>query len=130
MLVQYPDTLGRICDYTDFFSRVHATGALCVVAADLMALTVIREPGAFGADICIGNTQRFGIPMGFGGPHAAFFATRDEHKRSVPGRIIGVSVDARGNKALRMALQTREQHIRREKEIGRASCRERVSSPV
>jgi glycine dehydrogenase len=95
VLVQYPDTLGRICDYTDFFSRVHAAGALCVVAADLMALTVIREPGAFGADICIGNTQRFGVPMGFGGPHAAYMSCTDTLKRRMPGRLIGMSIDTR-----------------------------------
>lgn len=115
VLVQYPDTFGRICDYTDFFSRVHATGALCVVAADLMALTVIREPGSFGADICIGNTQRFGIPMGFGGPHAAYMACTDALKRRMPGRLIGMSIDALGRPAYRLALQTREQHIRRDK---------------
>ena len=115
VLVQYPDTLGRICDYTDFFSRVHATGALCVVAADLMALTVIREPGAFGADICIGNTQRFGIPMGFGGPHAAYMSCTDALKRRMPGRLIGMSIDTLGRPAYRLALQTREQHIRRDK---------------
>ena len=114
-LVQYPDTLGRICDYTDFFSRVHATGALCVVAADLMALTVIREPGAFGADICIGNTQRFGVPMGFGGPHAAYMSCTDALKRRMPGRLIGMSIDTQGRPAYRLALQTREQHIRRDK---------------
>lgn len=115
VLVQYPDTFGRICDYADFFSRVHATGALCVVAADLMALTVIREPGSFGADICIGNTQRFGIPMGFGGPHAAYMACTDALKRRMPGRLIGMSIDALGRPAYRLALQTREQHIRRDK---------------
>ena len=114
-LVQYPDTLGRICDYTDFFSRVHATGALCVVAADLMSLTVIREPGAFGADICIGNTQRFGVPMGFGGPHAAYMSCTDALKRRMPGRLIGMSIDTQGRPAYRLALQTREQHIRRDK---------------
>ena len=113
--VQYPDTLGRICDYMDFFSRVHATGALCVVAADLMALTVIREPGAFGADICIGNTQRFGVPMGFGGPHAAYMSCTDALKRRMPGRLIGMSIDTQGRPAYRLALQTREQHIRRDK---------------
>lgn len=115
VLVQYPDTFGRICDYADFFSRIHATGALCVVAADLMALTVIREPGSFGADICIGNTQRFGIPMGFGGPHAAYMACTDALKRRMPGRLIGMSIDALGRPAYRLALQTREQHIRRDK---------------
>lgn len=115
VLVQYPDTLGRISDYTDFFSRVHAAGALCVVAADLMALTVIREPGSFGADICVGNTQRFGVPMGFGGPHAAYMSCTDALKRRMPGRLIGMSIDPQGRPAYRLALQTREQHIRRDK---------------
>lgn len=115
VLLQYPDTLGRISDYTDFFSRVHAAGALCVVAADLMALTVIREPGSFGADICVGNTQRFGVPMGFGGPHAAYMSCTDALKRRMPGRLIGMSIDPQGRPAYRLALQTREQHIRRDK---------------
>ncbi len=115
VLVQYPDTLGSVDDYAAFFEKVHAAGALCVVAADLMALTVLREPGAFGADICIGNTQRFGIPMGFGGPHAAFMSCTDALKRRMPGRLIGMSVDTQGRPAYRLALQTREQHIRRDK---------------
>ena len=114
-LFQYPGTDGRVRDLTDLIAAVHAKGALAVVAADLMSLLLLKSPGAMGADVALGNTQRFGVPMGFGGPHAAYFATRDEHKRSMPGRIIGVSVDARGNPALRMAMQTREQHIRREK---------------
>ena len=114
-LFQYPGTDGRVRDLTDLIAQVHARGALAVVAADLMSLLLLKSPGEMGADVALGNTQRFGVPMGFGGPHAAYFATRDEHKRSMPGRIIGVSIDSRGNQALRMAMQTREQHIRREK---------------
>ena len=114
-LFQYPNDCGEIADLTGPIAAVQSRHGVVAVAADLMALVLLKSPGAMGADIALGSTQRFGIPMGFGGPHAAFFATRDEHKRSVPGRIIGVSVDARGKKALRMALQTREQHIRREK---------------
>ncbi len=114
-LVQYPSTDGRVFDYEDFCARAHRAGALVVAATDLLALTLLRPPGEFGADVAVGSAQRFGVPMGFGGPHAAFLATREEHKRQVPGRLIGVSVDARGKPALRMAMQTREQHIRREK---------------
>ena len=114
-LFQYPNDAGEITDLSAPIAAVRARGAIVAVASDLMALVLLKSPGAMGADIALGSSQRFGVPMGFGGPHAAFFATRDEHKRSVPGRIIGVSIDARGNKALRMALQTREQHIRREK---------------
>jgi len=114
-LLQYPADNGEVSDLSAPITALRAKGAVVAVAADLMALVLLKSPAAMGADIALGSTQRFGIPLGFGGPHAAFFATRDEHKRSVPGRIIGVSVDARGNKALRMALQTREQHIRREK---------------
>ena len=115
VLVQYPDNLGTVQDYADFFARCHAAKALCCVAADLLALTQLREPGAFGADVCIGSTQRFGIPMGYGGPAAAFMACTDALKRKLPGRFIGLSVDKDGKPAYRLALQTREQHIRREK---------------
>ncbi|HJU70090.1 MAG TPA: aminomethyl-transferring glycine dehydrogenase [Gemmatimonadaceae bacterium] len=115
VLVQYPATDGSIHDYRELVKRAHASEALVVVAADLLALTLLTPPGEWGADIAIGNTQRFGVPMGYGGPHAAYLSTRDEFKRQLPGRIIGVSRDAEGRPALRMALQTREQHIRREK---------------
>ncbi len=114
-VIQYPCTEGAVYDYRDFCRKAHDAGALVVAAADPMALVVLTPPAEFGADAAVGNTQRFGIPMGFGGPHAAYFATREDYKRHIPGRIIGVSVDADGGPALRMALQTREQHIRREK---------------
>ncbi|MCC6406705.1 MAG: aminomethyl-transferring glycine dehydrogenase [Planctomycetes bacterium] len=114
-LVQYPTSDGQVIDYTDFAKKVHDQGGLLVVAADLLSLVLLRAPGEFGADVAVGSAQRFGVPMGFGGPHAAYLATRDEYKRSMPGRIIGISRDAQGKPALRMALQTREQHIRREK---------------
>ena len=115
VLVQCPTTDGRIVDYTDVVTAAHAAGALVVYAADLLALTLIRPPGEFGADIAVGSAQRFGVPMGFGGPNAAYMATKTEYARKMPGRIVGVSKDAAGNPALRLAIQTREQHIRRDK---------------
>ncbi|MGB1139768.1 MAG: aminomethyl-transferring glycine dehydrogenase, partial [Halioglobus sp.] len=115
LLLQYPGTYGHLADIEPLIEKAHEAKTLVTVAADIMALLMVRAPGAMGADVVVGNTQRFGVPMGFGGPHAAFFATRDAYKRSTPGRIIGVSIDRRGNQALRMAMQTREQHIRREK---------------
>jgi glycine dehydrogenase len=114
-VVQYPDTCGRVDDFSHFFDKLRAVGALSIVAADLLALTVLRAPGEFGADICVGNSQRFGVPMGFGGPHAAFMSCRDALKRKMPGRLIGVSLDAYGKPGFRLSLQTREQHIRRDK---------------
>ncbi|WP_301923584.1 aminomethyl-transferring glycine dehydrogenase [Ferruginibacter sp.] len=114
-IVQYPDSDGAVKDYRDFIERAHAVNAKVVMATDLLALTLLTPPGELGADVAVGSSQRLGVPMGFGGPHAAFFATRDEFKRVIPGRIIGVTIDAQDNRCLRMALQTREQHIRREK---------------
>ena len=114
-ILQYPNNTGSIEDYTKFIDQVHAVGGLVILVADILALSLLKSPGELNADVAVGNTQRFGVPMGFGGPHAAYFATKDEFKRGMPGRLIGVSVDAQGNRALRMALQTREQHIKREK---------------
>ena len=114
-LLQYPGTTGEIQDIEPVIHQIHQCGGLAAVATDLLALTLLKPPGEMGADVVLGSAQRFGVPMGFGGPHAAFFATRDKYKRSAPGRIIGVSKDRRGNTALRMAMQTREQHIRRDK---------------
>jgi glycine dehydrogenase len=115
VLLAYPDTQGEVRDLRPWIAAAREAGVRVVVAADLLALTLLTPPGEMGADVAVGNTQRFGVPLGYGGPHAAYMAARDEFKRRMPGRIIGVSVDADGNPALRMALQTREQHIRRER---------------
>ncbi len=114
-IFQYPGTFGHVRDLTAEIEALHEAGAVAVVATDLLALCLLKEPGAMGADIAVGSAQRFGVPMGYGGPHAGFMACRDEMKRAMPGRIVGVSIDAKGNKAYRLSLQTREQHIRREK---------------
>ncbi|WP_293935710.1 aminomethyl-transferring glycine dehydrogenase [Iodobacter sp.] len=115
VLLQYPGVSGEVSDYRALVADLHAKGTLVVVAADLLALTLLAAPGEWGADVVVGNSQRFGVPLGFGGPHAGFLATRDEFKRSMPGRLVGITVDAQGKSAYRLALQTREQHIRREK---------------
>ena len=115
VLLQYPGANGDVRDYRALTEAVHAAGGHVVVAADLLALTLLTPPGEWGADVAVGNTQRFGVPVGFGGPHAAYMAVRDDFKRQMPGRLVGVTVDAQGKHALRLALQTREQHIRREK---------------
>src|SRR5439155_8737269 len=114
-IVQYPNNVGSIEDPREFIDHVHEAGGFVVMATDLLALTLLTPPGELGADVAVGSSQRFGVPLGFGGPHAAFFSAKDEFKRNMPGRIIGVSIDVQGNRCLRMALQTREQHIRREK---------------
>ena len=114
-IIQYPDAEGSVNDYREFIKKVHAVNGYVVMATDLLALTLLVSPGELGADVAVGSAQRFGVPLGYGGPHAAFFATKDEFKRGMPGRIIGISIDAQNNRALRMALQTREQHIKREK---------------
>ncbi len=115
VLVQYPGAEGEVRDYTALAAAVHARGGFVVAAADILALSLLESPGEWGADVAVGTTQRFGVPMGFGGPHAGYLAARDALKRNMPGRLVGVTVDAQGNTAYRLALQTREQHIRREK---------------
>ncbi len=114
-LLQYPGSHGAVRDLRPAIAALRAKGALAIVAADPLALTLLASPGDLGADIAVGSTQRFGVPMGYGGPHAAYMAVRETLKRSLPGRIVGLSIDARGEPAYRLALQTREQHIRREK---------------
>src|SRR5690606_18047940 len=115
VLVQYPGVDGEVRDYAALARAVHGAGGLVVAAADLLALAILKAPGEWGADVAVGSAQRFGVPMGFGGPHAGYMAVREALKRSMPGRLVGVTVDAQGGTAYRLALQTREQHIRREK---------------
>ena len=115
VILQYPGKYGQVHDYASFISEAKSKNIKVAVAADILSLTKLVSPGEMGADVVVGTTQRFGIPLGYGGPHAAYFATKEEYKRSMPGRIIGVTIDTNGNRALRMALQTREQHIKREK---------------
>jgi len=115
ILIQYPTTDGKVFDFSDLCENAHDQGILVAVATDLLSLAILPSPGELGADVAVGNSQRFGVPLGFGGPHAAFIAAKEELKRKMPGRIIGVSIDSNGNRALRMALQTREQHIRRDR---------------
>jgi glycine dehydrogenase len=115
VIVQYPNSDGEITDYSELVEKAHLHDVKVAVATDLLSLALLKPPGEWGADIVFGNSQRFGVPMGYGGPHAAFFTAREDYKRHMPGRIIGISKDMHGNRALRMALQTREQHIKREK---------------
>ena len=114
-VVQYPGASGRIIDFDGLFAKIHEFGGLAIASADLLALTLLRSPGEAGADVVCGTSQRFGVPMGFGGPHAGYLAVREKLERTLPGRLVGVSVDAEGAPAYRLTLQTREQHIRREK---------------
>src|SRR5690606_888693 len=119
LILQYPNTYGEVKDYRALAEKAHAGKALVTVASDLLSLALLTPPGEWGADVVVGSAQRFGVPLGFGGPHAGFMATRDAFKRSIPGRIVGVSVDSHGKPALRLALQTREQHIRRDRKSTR-----------